>query len=205
MKTEWEFLTRTLFDPAVFWAMATAVATIALIVVAYSQLRSLARTSRSDFLYRLKRDFFTQDARRLIFLAEHDLIKFHASDIPYFEIIGREAPGVADRMKELGIVGDSISVYLVDDALLGPIEDLGVLEKLGLVTLEEVYEVFVTYVEICAEAKPLNEYLEWSRSNPEDEDVYDNLFGLYNKLKREGPRIRKKKRLSLPKGRGQAA
>jgi len=195
MKPAFEFLTRTLFDPAIFWAMVTAVATIVLILVAYWQLKSLAKTSRSDFLYRLKSDFFSKEARQLIFLAEYNLLKFQAQDeVPHFEIIGRERPGVADRMKELGIEGNSISVYLVDDVLLGPMEDIGVLEKLGLVTIEEVYEVFVTYINICVESLPLKEYLAWSRKDPQDEDVYDNLFRLYEKLKEETPKIRRKKR-----------
>jgi len=195
MKPAYEFLTRTLFDPAIFWAMVTAVATIVLILVAYWQLRSLAKTSRSDFLYRLKSDFFNEEARRLVFLAEYDLLKFHAQDqVPYFEIIGRERPGIADRMRELGIAGDSISVYLVDDVLLGPMEDVGVLEKLGLVTLEEVYEVFVTYINICVESIPLKEYLAWSCKDPQDDDVYDNLFHLYERLKKATPKIRRRKR-----------
>jgi len=73
-------------------------------------------------------------------------------------------------------------------------EDIGVLEKLGLVTIEEVYEVFVTYINICVESLPLKEYLAWSRKDPQDEDVYDNLFRLYEKLKEETPKIRRKKR-----------
>lgn len=43
MNTEWEFLTKTFFDPGIFWAMITAVATLILLVVAYWQRRSLAR------------------------------------------------------------------------------------------------------------------------------------------------------------------
>ncbi len=175
--------------------MVTALATILLIGVAYWQLRSLAQTSRSDFLYRLKSDFFTDEARRLIFLAENELLKFHSEhQIPFFEILRRESHGVADRMRELGIEGNSISVYLVDDILLGPMEDIGVFEKLGLVSLKEVYEVFVTYINICVESPGLKEYLEWSRKDPEDCDVYDNLLHLYERLKAETPKIRRKKR-----------
>jgi hypothetical protein len=195
MKTEWEFLTKTLEDPTIFWTMATAVASITLVVVAYRQLRSLARTSRSDFLYRLKNDFFNDEARRLIFLAENNLLKFCSEDkIPYFGIIGSDTAGVAARMKELGITEKTISVYLVDDKLFGPMEDIGVLEKLGQVSLEEVYEVFVTYINICVESEGLKEYLAWSRKSPEDTDVYDNLLNLYNRLKSETPRIRIGKR-----------
>jgi hypothetical protein len=195
MKTEWEFLTKTLEDPAIFWTMATAVASITLVVVAYRQLRSLARTSRSDFLYRLKNDFFNDEARRLIFLAENNLLKFCSEDkIPYFKITGSDNTGVAARMKELGIAEKTMSVYLVDDKLFGPIEDIGVLEKLGQVSLEEVYEVFVTYINICVESEGLKEYLAWSRKSPEDDDVYDNLLNLYKRLKSETPRIRIGKR-----------
>ena len=169
MKTACEFLTKSLSDPAIFWVMVGAVTTIILVVVAYWQLESLARTSRSDFLYRIKSDFFNDDARRLIFLAENKLLKFHSEGaIPFFEIVGREVPGNADRIRELGIEGDSVSMYLIDDKLFGPMEDIGVLEKLRLVTLEEVYEVFVTYINICVESPGLKEYLGWSRKDTED-------------------------------------
>jgi hypothetical protein len=135
------------------------------------------------------------DARRLIFLAEHSLLRFHdEARIPYFEIVGRRRPGVEKRMNEMGVEGDSVSAYLVDDKLFGPLEDIGVLEKLELVSLEEVYEIFVTYINICVESPGLKEYLKWSRTNPEDDDVYDNLLYLYEKLKKKTPKIRKRKR-----------
>jgi hypothetical protein len=88
-----EILSNTFSDGAIFWSMITAVATIVLVCVAYWQLKSLARTSRSDFLYRLKSDFFNEDARRLICLAENDMLKFHAEgEIPHFEIVGLDRP-----------------------------------------------------------------------------------------------------------------
>jgi hypothetical protein len=175
--------------------MVGAVATVILVFVAYWQLKNLARTSRSDFLCRLRNDFFNDDARQLIFLAEHGLLKFdEAGEIPYFEIVGRDRPGVADRMNELNIKGNTVSTYLVDDKLLGPIEDIGVLEKLRLLTLKEVYEAFVTYINICVESPGLREYLQWSRKDPEDDDVYDNLLYIHKKLQGKAPQIRAKKR-----------
>ncbi|MGB7764989.1 MAG: hypothetical protein WBL33_08190, partial [Candidatus Acidiferrales bacterium] len=188
MKPECEFLTKTLYDPAIFWSMIGAIATVILVFVAYWQLKNLARTSRSDFLFRLRSDFFNDDARRLIFLAEHKLLKFHGEDeIPYFEILGRDRPRVADRMRELNIEGDTVSMYLVDDKLLGPIEDIGVLERLGLLTLNEVYEAFVTYINICVESPGLKEYIQYSRKDPEDDDVYDNLLYMHEKLQKKAP------------------
>jgi hypothetical protein len=189
-----QFLAKTLADPATFWAMVSAVATVVVTVVAYWQLRSLAQTSRSDFLYRLKKDFFTTEARQLIFLAEHELLEFHEAGIPHFAIIGRDRPGVAQQFKALGIEGDTISAYAVDDVLLGPIEDMGVLESLGLLSLREIYEAFVTYINICVESQPLRKYLDFSRKDPEDDDVYDHLLRLYQKLKTETPYIRSLKR-----------
>jgi hypothetical protein len=94
--------------------MVAAAATVALIIVAWRQLRSLAKTSRSDFLYGLKSDFFTKEARQLVFLANEELLCFHVEpDIPYFEIVDRNNPGVIDRLKELDIEAKSISIYSV--------------------------------------------------------------------------------------------
>ena len=194
MKAGWEWLTKTVYDPTIFWAMITAVATVVLLFVAYFQLRSLARTSRSDFLYRLKKDFFTQDVRRLLFLVEHDCLEFQEKEIPHFKIVGRAQPIVAERMKDLGIEGDSVSTYSMEDVLLGPLEDLGFLEKRGMVDFEEVYEAFETYFLICVECKVLQHYFEWSRADLHDDDVYDNLLMLAKELKEKGKKIRARKR-----------
>jgi hypothetical protein len=188
------FLGRSISDPSIFWVMLGAGATVALIFVAYRQLRDLARTSRSDFLYRLKTDFFNERTRQLVFLAENDLLEFRAGDIPYFAIIGHERPGVKDRLRELKIRDQSLSTYLIDDLLLGPIEDIGVLESMGLVSLEEAYEVFVTYINISMENKAIKEYLGWSDKDPNDDDVYDHARALYEKLNEESRKIRAKKR-----------
>lgn len=200
MQPEWEFLTKTIYDPGVFWVMLTAISTVVLVIVAWSQLRSLAKTSRSDFLYKLKKDFFTDEARRMIFLFEQGLVEFQPGEMPYFKVVAREQAGLSARMKELGIVGHSVSAYAVDDALLGPMEDLGVLEELGLVNLREVYEVFVTYINICVESEAMKEYLGYCRRDPSDEDVYDNLLRLYRRLKRAAPKIQRKKRRKFRRG-----
>jgi hypothetical protein len=177
--------------------MITSLATVVLLFVAYFQLRSLARTSRSDFLYRLKKDFFTQDVRRLLFLVERDYLEFPEEEIPHFKIVGRDQPIVAERMKDLGIQGDSVGTYIMEDVLLGPLEDLGFLEKRGMVDFEEVYEAFETYFLICVECKALHHYFEWSRADLYDDNVYDNLLTLAKKLKEQGKKIRARKRWRL--------
>ena len=121
------------------------------------------------------------------------MLEFRADAIPYFEIVTNGEPSVIARLEELGIQRKSISAHVVEDVLFGPMEDLGVLESLGLVSLEEVYEAFVTYVTICVESRPLKQFLDWCRDDPEDSDVYDHLLQLYRKLVAEGPRIQKRK------------
>ncbi|HEY4905273.1 MAG TPA: hypothetical protein VIH89_17480 [Candidatus Sulfotelmatobacter sp.] len=187
------FWLRTFQDPGNVWAMITAITTVALVLVAYWQLRALARTSRSEFLYKLKRDFFTDEARRLIFLAENDLLEFQSADISYFRIVQVSAE-TQSRLAELGIAGSTISAYQVDDALLGPLEDVGILLRSNLVSLNEAYEQFESYVQICAESKAMGAYLESARTGEGNEDVYDGIQYLYERLEKEGPKIRDKKR-----------
>jgi len=196
---KWEFWLKTLQDPATFWSMAAAIATIGLIAVAYYQLRDLAKTSKSDFLYKLKKDFFTPDARRLVFLAENGLLRFHSNQIPYFEIVRPDAETI-NRMGELGITEPSVSTGVVDDVLLGPLEDVGVLLERNLVSLDEAYEQFDSFVQMCVENEAIAQYLVWCRTDEEDDDVYDHVQNLYEKLKARGKEIRAEKRSRKKRG-----
>jgi hypothetical protein len=124
MKPEWEWLTRTIYDPGIFWSMVTAVGTLllfvatgALIGVGYWQLQELIQTSKADFAYRMKRDFFTAEVRRLIFLVEHNFLDFYqpASEIPWFGIVQQPDGPVRNRMRELRAEGGKIGTFDVDD------------------------------------------------------------------------------------------
>jgi hypothetical protein len=170
--------------PDVFWVMATALGTIALVFVAQKQLKDLARTSRSDFLYRLKKDFFTEKVSDFIFLLENDLLTFRPDPIPTFDTIKKH--GVKPEK-------DSFTTNTIDDLLLGPLEDVGVLWKLGRLSLDEVYETFDYYVCLCVENKAIADYINSVKKEPGDEDIYDHLLLLYKKLKEEGPKIRARK------------
>ena len=189
-----DFWLRTFQEPGNVWSLVTAVATAVVVWVAYRQLSDLARTSKSDFLYKLKKDFFTEETRRLIFLAENELLEFRSAEIPYFQIVRSEDADTRKRLEELGITGSTISTYQVDDVLLGPLEDVGILLERNLVSLDEAYEQFDTYVEICAEDKAIGEYLDSGRTGEGNEDVYDGFQRLYERLKEQGPKIRDKKR-----------
>jgi hypothetical protein len=189
-----EFWKKSLEDPGAVWVMVGALTTIGIAYVAFRQLRDLARTSKSDFLYRLKKDFFTEEARQLIFLVENDILEFRSDEMPYFAVVGGDGHHVKDRMKELGFHSETVSTYLMDDVLLGPLEDVGLLERMGRISLVEAYEEFDSYVAICAESEAIMHYLTWSAEGAEEDDVYDNFVYLHTRLRAEGPRIRARKR-----------
>ena len=178
-----EWLKKSL-QPDVFWVMATALLTFALVVVAQKQLRDLARTSRSDFLYRLKKDFFTAKVSEFIFLLEIDLLAFSPDPIPTFDTITKK--GVEPEK-------DAFTTNVIDDLLLGPLEDVGVLWKSGRLSLDEVYETFDYYIRLCVENRAIADYIKWVKKEPGNEDIYDHLLLLYKKLKKEGPKIRARK------------
>lgn len=191
MNPEWEFLTKTLYDPAIFWSMATAVctfllvlATAALVWVGFVQLRQLVKTSKADFVDRLKRDFFTVEARRLIFLVEHDFLDFHqpAGEIPYFTIRPVAAVPMRNRMRELEVEGGSISTFTFDDVLLGPLEDVATFEAIGNVELETVYSFFSAYIDDVMTNTALLSYIHWARQDSNAPDLYVNLERLHQKL-----------------------
>jgi hypothetical protein len=71
-----QFLHTNFHDPTAFWTMITRLATVLLIVVAWIQLGSIGKTSQADFIFRLKGEFFTEKARRLIFLIDYEKLKF---------------------------------------------------------------------------------------------------------------------------------
>jgi len=189
-----DFWLKTLQEPGSLWAMLTTITTMGLAWVAYRQLSDLARTSKSDFLYKLKKDFFNEETRRLVFLMENELLEFESTEIPYFRIVQPPDANAQSRMRELGITGSTVATGLVDDVMLGPLEDVGILLSRDLVSLDEAYEQFDSYVQLCAENKAISEYLGWSRQGDSDEDVFDHFQSLYEKLEKYGPKIRARKR-----------
>ena len=176
------FWDKTLSDPGVFWVMATAVITIAIVAVtavlallAWKQLRDLARTSRADFIFRLKNDFFTADSRQLLFLAEENFLRFEDAKIPYFAINKPDDSTVNPRFTELGITEATVSTYVDDDVLLGPLEDVGLFLRQDLITVGQTREMFYSYAEICAENAAIRQYIKWNRQKPGKSGIYSNF------------------------------
>ena len=177
------------FAPEVFWVMATAVLTGLLVFVAWKQLADLARTTKSDFIYRLKKDFFTPQTQDFVFLLENDLVVFDgASSVPRFNTVERD--GVKPEK-------DGFTTNTIDFVLLGPLEDVGVLWRLGRLSLQEVYEGFDYYVRLCVENKAIRDYIDFVRKDAEEDDIYDHLLLLYEKLREQAPKLKDRKRKTV--------
>src|SRR5580693_7907824 len=129
------------FTPEVFWVMVTAFFTIALFLVAWRQLRDLARTSRTDLLYRLRKDFFGSELRTLTFLLDNGLLKFRAGPTAFFDV---------EEKQFLQSEIPAITTQWIDD-YLGLLEDIAGLWKARDISLREGYHSFGYYVILACE------------------------------------------------------
>jgi hypothetical protein len=181
------FWEKTFSDPAIFWPMATFVFTAALVLVAWKELGDLVRTSKADFIFRLKNSFFTEEARRLLFLVGENLLQFEDSEIPYFKIRKVNDAILRGLFEDLGIKGSTVSTYTVDDVLLGPFEDVALFLNGKLITEKHAYEMFDTYVTLCWENEEIQKYILSIRREPRDSDTYSGFDDLYKRLRKSEP------------------
>jgi hypothetical protein len=167
---------RKSFTPEVFWVMATALFTLVLVFVAWRQLRDLAKTSRTDLLYRLRKDFFTSNARTLTLFLDYELLNFVSSPMAFFDV----------KQDVLKTEIQAVATQWVDD-YLGILEDIAGLWKAKHITLDEVYESFGYYIELVMEDKAIKDYIEWARKREGErgKDIYENLYAVYMALKKK--------------------
>lgn len=185
MKTEWEFLTKSIFDPVVFWTMVTAVTTAALVVVGYVQLRQLVKTGQAEFLDRLKRDFLTPETQGLLFLVRYRLLEFEVNAPPRFHIRPLPEGSLKQRFQQLQIREETVSVFGIDELLLIPLDDLASFEKTGSVDLSGIYQLFGRYILDIVDNEAIHEYLVWVRAHHGGSFAfYSDLLVLFEKLKK---------------------
>lgn len=174
-------LSYTVVDAANLWTMLGVIAALLLAVIAWCQLRDISKTRKADFLFRLKRDFFTKETRQLLFLIENDLLAFHEDTISFFEI-KNAGQDTRNRMKEMDINSSTLSTYQIDDLLLGHFED--------------IYEMFDHYICVCGKNEAITRYINWARTDLDDIDVYEQFLRLFEECMREGRKIRRGKSLA---------
>lgn len=161
------------------WLALTGIFTALLALIAYYQLRSLAKTSKADFIHKFKHDFFTSDTRKLFMKVDLGQIKFiENGKPPYFK----------DTTNQ-----EHITTYEIDDLLLGHLEDLGTFEKNGVIDIDMLYELFDYYISKSWKNEEIKNYMEYSG----DKEIYCNFTYIYKKCKSFGEAKRRNDNLFL--------
>jgi hypothetical protein len=173
-------------------AVLGAIFTLILVFVAWAELGSISKTSSADFIHRLKEDFFTEKTRTLIHLIHRGYIKFveeyKGGERIYFFNINEEkikSSGLPDEIIVRLTKEKVYSTYEMDDLVLGHFEDVGFLEKKGLVDIEMVENQFSWYIGVVFENPEIQAYLK-SQTEYISSDIYENFKYIYIKCKAFG-------------------
>ena len=196
-------------DKTAVWTAVLAVMTLFLTIVAWSQLSSIRKTTKADYLKRLNDSFFTEETRNLLVLLFNSAIEFSVLPIkgkesaspidrlPYFKI----NEYVLKQLKDSGLISlpewrKGYNPFEVDDLLLGPLDDVGRYEKNGLLDIGSAYDTFGYYVcELVGDNEGVKAFLkhEDNRGNYDDlERLYNEFLSYKKKLKKKENKGRRK-------------
>ncbi|MGA2467295.1 MAG: hypothetical protein ABSH06_23465 [Thermodesulfobacteriota bacterium] len=175
-----------LFD-GLLGALLGVFITTVVALIAYFQLSSIAKTTKADFIHKLKNDFFVEPTRILIdHIVEDRLLHREISDRN-----PRTDASVSSSDRKMGyFVVDETAIltnfpemlknklmekryYLeveIDDFLLGHFEDIGLFEEKGLIDTDMAYEEFSYYIWNTFENEEIKKYID-------DPDFCEREFG----------------------------
>lgn len=191
MQPDWEWLTKTIYDPAVFWAMVTAVATVLLVtatsLLVWVGVIPLVRNKQADLAERLRQDFLSSLAQNVLFLAAHNLLIF-VSEPPRTGIEGmaffqiQQMDGNIFQQRLVQIVGDQriFMTFEIDDRILTPLEEVAFYVKDGELTFDDAFRVFGTYFDIIFSNREMQRYITWLRQRAPD--AYMRAEQLYERM-----------------------
>jgi hypothetical protein len=201
MEPEWEFLTKSIYDPAVFWAMVAAVATVALVFatigLVWIGLIPLVRNKKSELAERFKEELLTPSAQGIFFLAAHGFLTFVVDkqsgdrEIGYFAIIKLNENIMQQRLDQM--FGDQriVMTFEMDDDILAPLEEVAYYEKHGEIEFEDVYRIFGDYIGVCWSNAEIVKYINWLRARMKS-NAYKNMEALQKKLRKHFETLRGK-------------
>ncbi len=163
-------------------ALVGALLALVLGFVGWVQLDKVSQAESTGFILNLKGDFFKDETRLLVQLIDNDWLKFVEKrnlGESYFQVDDPaiQASELHDQLKNRLLAKRIYSVYDLDDLLLGHFEDLGLLEKEGLIRLEMIYGVFSWYIEVTWENREIQKYVRAQRE--EDEGIYEDFEYIY--------------------------
>jgi|GEM_PF-3817328 len=203
MEPEWEFVTKSIYDPAIFWAMVAALATVALVVatigLVWVGLVPLVRSSKAELAERFKEELLTPPAQGIFFLAAHGFLEFvidrqtEGREIGYFVIIKLNENIMQERLDQKFGEQRIVMTFEMDDEILSPLEEVAYYERHGEIEFEDVYRIFGDYIDVCWSNPEIVKYINWVRSTMKA-DVYKNMEALHKKLREHNEKLRAKRK-----------
>ena len=197
METQWEFLTKTIYDPAVFWAMVTAIATVLLVIatvaLVWVGILPLVRARRADLGERFRAELLRPSTQRIFFLASHGLFQFQNEDgttgIGYFMIIQAQENIIEQRLRQMLGEQRIILTFEMDDEFLSPLEEMARDEDKHVLEFEYVFRNFGDYIDVAARNEEIHRYIMWIRKKANDPNLYSNIEKLHAKLDKRAGRV----------------
>lgn len=167
-------------------ALIGAIVALVLVCVAIWQLTGIAGTASADFVLRKSDQFFKEDTRLLLHLIESDYLIFRkASNLneSYFAVNKGSINDsqLHQELKQRLSRRSAFSTYEIDDLLLGPLEDVGYLESVGIIDIDIIDNTFGFYIETIVENPAIKEYLKADIS-ASGEHSWENVLRLYDRL-----------------------
>ncbi len=169
----------------VLGSLLATIFTAFLVWVAWEELSKISKTSSADFIHRLDNDFFTDETRTLVSLIDCGVLEFRfdkhcpndeeksgdgIEPVAYFEINQKKLDKISlpIDLKEPLAKKKVYSVWEVDDLLLGVLENVGMLERRGILDFQMVFDVFGWYLKTAWNNDHIKEYLRYQRALEKD-------------------------------------
>jgi hypothetical protein len=170
-------------DTSLLIGLMTTNAELLIAYVAWIQLNKITNVNSAEFIYKLKKDFFTKEARNLMTLIELDALKYvNDEKLPYFIVLEERIAELPEEIKKELLNKRFYTVYEIDDILLGHFEDIGIFEQSGILDIKMIYEEFSWYIETVYKNCEIQRYIEHERAN--DKEIYNKFEYIYHKCKK---------------------
>jgi hypothetical protein len=188
METEWEFVTRSIYDPAIFWVMVTAIATVLLVIatvgLVWVGIIPLVRERKAEFGDRFRSELLTPSAQKIFFLVAHGFVEFRDDQTTgraYFFIIEAQENIIKQRLEQ--ILGEQriILTFEMDDEILSPLEEVAYYEEKKVLDFDYVYETFADHIDVFMSSAEVKKYIVWLRKYGRP-DVYVKLEKLHVRI-----------------------
>jgi hypothetical protein len=166
------------------------------ITLAQRQLKESVKVTKlnllatnTDFLLRLKNDFFTKETRDLFLLIDNNLLIYkniidteNEIDFHYFEIDFKKIE-IISWLKDYYTKNDKTfySSSDIEDLLLNHFEDLGIFKDKGLLSGDLIYDSFSYYIVVSYENSAISDYLINIRKK--DLTLYSKFKSIYDDIK----------------------